>query len=365
MDPHQGIQDLIGKKLRAVGEADKRFTEDALRILRGMRLVSVLNEKLKKGNSKKSSKNSVKTDEPLQLFDFVKETWKAIKTHHALVGKVAKERIREELVKAFSQGNPFGFVSFVDEAGLLPLLFPALAKTKNVEQPVRFHPFDVYAHTLLTLFSLQQLNDNYLVRFAMLYHDVGKVAQFAAYGEDLSKDEIRDILAGPLNHRRGSGIITKDDFSALGFSKKEIDEIIRYVDHHHKLEEILYALPEKWEKKIRVFLSEAGIERFRNILDVTMADRLGQYNPVQNSSDLNDVQKVKTMMEAINKKEGQFTIKDLAVDGNDIIKHFKVLASPAIGAGLKKALHRVLEDIPARNTKEAIYEYLEPIFDKF
>jgi hypothetical protein len=71
------------------------------------------------------------------------------------------------------------------------------------------------------------------------------------------------------------------------------------------------------------------------------------------------------MMEAINKKEWQFTIKDLAVDGNDIIKHFKVLASPAIGAGLKKALHRVLEDIPARNTKEAIYEYLEPIFDKF
>jgi tRNA nucleotidyltransferase (CCA-adding enzyme) len=178
------------------------------------------------------------------------------------------------LSKAFIEGNPFGFVSLLDEAKLLPILFPALMETKNVEQPVRYHPFDVYAHTLLTLFELQKINKDYLVRFAMLYHDVGKVDQFDAYEEGLSREEIKAILAGPTNHRRSSAEYVKRDFAKLGFSNKEIDEIVRYVNNHHKLEEILYALREKREKKIRGFLSEAGVEKFRNILDITIADRL-------------------------------------------------------------------------------------------
>ena len=121
--------------------------------------------------------------EAVVLFDFVKETWNSIKKNSALLDHVAKERIKDELSKAFIAGNPFGFVSLLDEAKLLPILFPALMETKNVEQPVRYHPFDVYAHTMLTLFELQKINKNYLVRFAMLYHDVGKVDQFDAYEE--------------------------------------------------------------------------------------------------------------------------------------------------------------------------------------
>jgi tRNA nucleotidyltransferase (CCA-adding enzyme) len=116
--------------------------------------------------------------ESIMLFDFVKDTRNSIKKNGILLEKVAKERIKEEICKAFIQGDPFGFTSLLDEAKLLPILFPALAETKNVEQPVRYHPFDVYAHTLLTLFELQKLNKDYLVRFAMLYHDVGKVDQF-------------------------------------------------------------------------------------------------------------------------------------------------------------------------------------------
>jgi hypothetical protein len=69
----------------------------------------------------------------------------------------------------------------LDETNLLKFLFPSLFKTKNIDQPVRYHPFDVYVHTLLTLYELQKINENYLVRFAMLYHDVGKVNQFKEY----------------------------------------------------------------------------------------------------------------------------------------------------------------------------------------
>jgi len=293
-------------------------------------------------------------EQPVVLFDFIKETWNSIKKNSALVGKVAKERIKDELVKSFTEGNPFGFISLLDEAKLLPLLFPALAKTKNVEQPVRYHPFDVYAHTMLCLLELQRLSSNYLMRFAMLYHDVGKVDQFDAYEDGLSKEEIRDILAGPSNHRRSSVVYVHSDFAALGFGKKEVDEIARYVAHHHKLEEILFATRDKREKKLRKFLSEAGIEKVRNIIDITMADRMGQFNPLQNSSDLEDLITLRKMVERLQKEEGQFTAKDLAVNGADVMKHFKLKAGPLVGELLEKALNRVMDDLKTRNTQTMI-----------
>ncbi len=354
IDPSQGIQDIIKRKLRAVGDPDKRFTEDALRMIRALRFVSVINEKLKSWEVKMAK------GEAVVLFDFVKETWNSIKKNSALLDHVAKERIKDELSKAFIAGNPFGFVSLLDEAKLLPILFPALMETKNVEQPVRYHPFDVYAHTMLTLFELQKINKNYLVRFAMLYHDVGKVDQFDAYEEWLSREEIKAILAGPTNHRRSSAEYVKKNFAALGFSNKEIDEIVRYVNHHHKLEEILYALPEKRERKIRSFLSEAGVEKFRNILDITVADRLWQYNPLQNSANISDVHDIRKIMERLHKQEGQFTMKQLSVNGADLMKKFKLKAWPKVGELLETAMERVIDDIKDRNTKEKIFCYLAP-----
>lgn len=292
VDPHKGIHDSIHKRLKAVGDPDKRFTEDALRIIRAIRFVNVLNAKL-----------SSNAKDKVTLFDFFKETWVSVKKNHALVKHVAKERIREEIMKAFTVGNPFGFVALLDEAELLEHLFPALYATKHIEQPIRYHPFDVYTHTLLCLSELQKINKDPLVRLAMLYHDVGKVDQFGAYADNLSKEEIRAILAGPLNHRRSSPEYAKKDFSALGFSSKEITAITRYIANHHRPEEMLMTKEDNTEKKVRTFFSEAGYERAMDILDITMADRLGQYNPLQNSSDLSDVDKLKIILKKLHKNE--------------------------------------------------------------
>ena len=347
IDPHKGIHDSINKKLRAVGDPDHRFTEDALRIIRAIRFVNVLNAKLllpKKGKVK--------------LFDFEKTTRNSIKKNHGLIKNVAKERIKEEVMKVFTTGNPFGFIGLLDEAQLLEHLFPALYATKNVEQPIRYHPFDVYVHTLLCLFELQKINKDPIVRLSMLYHDVGKVEQFGAYAEWLTKEEIRAILAGPLNHRRSSPEYAKTDFKALGFSSKEITDIAWYIAHHHTPEEMIFAKEENVEKKVRTFFSEAGYERAMNVLDIAMADRLGQYNPLQNSSDLSDVDKLKTVLKKLQKEEWQFTMKQLAVDGGDIIKQFKLIAWPTIWALLKKTLARVMVDIKKRNTKKEIFGFL-------
>lgn len=347
IDPNKGIQDLFEKKLRAVGDPDHRFQEDALRLLRGLRFVNVLNHQLKQ---KKSDTT---------LFDFDKATRNALKTNHHLLEHVAKERIKDEIIKIFSKGDPFGFVALLDESHLLQIIFPAVYATKYIHQPVRFHPFDVYTHTLLTLYELQKINNNYLVRLAMLYHDVGKVAQFSAYKDNLSKEEIRGILSWPLNHRKWWPELVKKDFISLGFSSKEIDQIARYVANHHKPEEILDGeSDDQCKKKLRKFLSEAGYHQVENILDITIADRRGQYNPLQNNNDLQEVNVLRKLLKQINDEEGQFTIKELAVDGDMLMKQFHIQPSKLIWILLKQAFDWVLNDIKTRNTKREIMIYL-------
>lgn len=162
-----------------------------------------------------------------------------------------------------------------------------------------------------------------------------------------------------MNHRKSSPEYAKRDFKALGFSSKEINEICRYIAHHHTPEEMIFAKAENREKKVRTFFSEAGYEKAMHLLDITMADRLGQYNPLQNSSDISDVDDIKIILKTLHKKEGQFTMKNLAIDGGDIMKELKLPAGPAIGKLLKKTLERVMGDIKKRNSKKEIFGFLK------
>ncbi len=351
IDPFNWIQDLIIRKLQTCWNPDKRFQEDALRLIRAIRFVNVSNQKLQDQITEKENK--------ISLFDFEKETWISLKKNSKLIKNIAKERIKEELFKWFKDWNPFWFTALLDESGMLKYLFPSLAKTKKIEQPIRYHPFDVYAHTMLTLYQLQKINTDPIVRLAMLYHDVGKPLQFAEYKNGLSKDEIREIMAWPNNHRRSGPQLAKKDFAKLWFSSKEIIEICNYIARHHKPEEILNATIENREKKLRKFLSEAWFDRVNNVFDIAIADRLWQYNPLQNSSDISDVRDLKIQLKKLNDKEGQFTIKNLVIDWNDIIRYFKIKAWPIIWELIQKTLNRVMDDIKYRNTKENILKYLK------
>ncbi|MBU0626588.1 hypothetical protein KKG31_04495 [Patescibacteria group bacterium] len=130
--------------------------------------MNVLNVKLKNIYNKKNETST-------SFFDFDKATWVSIKENHKLVEEVAKERIKDEMIKVFQSDNPFGFIALLDEAKLVEFLFPSLYLTKFIEQPVRYHPFDIYTHTMLALFEIQKMNTDYLVKLGVLYHDVGKV----------------------------------------------------------------------------------------------------------------------------------------------------------------------------------------------
>jgi len=354
------IESMIHRKLTTVWEADQRFWEDALRLIRGLRLVNVCNYQLlqldKKNKSKKSGNWNV---EKVQLFDFSSETWESIKKNTPLLAHVAKERIKEELCKPFQKWNPFAFIVLLDASGMLPILFPALAKTKFVDQPIRYHAFDVYTHIMLSLKAIQEMNPDYLVRFAMLYHDVGKVQQYAAYDSLKTKEEKQAIFSWPLNHRESSPVFMKEDFSALWFSKKEIETIERYIHEHHTPGEILNSHPNNWIKKVRKLYSEKWYEMVNNLFDINIADRLWQENPLQNSSDLSDSYYLKELLNQLKNSEWQFEMKDLAVDGEKLMKHFELEPSRLVWELLKQAFNRVLTDINDRNNEKEIFNYLE------
>lgn len=352
------IESMVHRKLTTVWEADQRFWEDALRLIRWLRLVNVCNYKLlqldKKNKSKKG--NSL---EKVQLFDFSSETWESIKKNTPLLAHVAKERIKEELCKPFQKWNPFAFVVLLDASWMLPILFPALAKTKFVDQPIRYHAFDVYTHIMLSLKAIQEMNDDYLVRFAMLYHDVWKVKQYAAYDSLKTKEEKQAIFSWPLNHRESSPVLMCEDFSALWFSKKEIETIEWYIHEHHTPGEILNSHPSNWIKKVRKLYSEKWFEMVNNLFDINIADRLWQENPLQNSSDLTDSYYLKELLEQLKNEEGQFEMKDLAIDWGKLMKHFKLEPSRLVGELLKQAFEWVLTDINERNNEKEIFNYLE------
>lgn len=192
----------------------------------------------------------------------------------------------------------------------------------------------------------------------MLYHDVGKVGQYDHYGFNLSKEEIRTILAGPLNHRFSSGELMEEDFRKIWFSNKEIQEIKRYIQEHHTPGEILLSTPQNRPKKLRKIFSEAGYEKLQNLLDINIWDRLGMYNPLQNASDLSDSYYLKELLDQINTNEWQFQKSDLAVSGADIMEYFDLKPGKIVWELLQVAFDRVLGDAKQRNVPKQIFANL-------
>ena len=355
------IESMIHRKLTTVWNPDQRFWEDALRLIRWLRLVNVCNYQLLQLDKKNKSKtwNKLWNLDKVQLFDFSAETWESIKKNTPLLVHVAKERIKEELCKPFQKWNPFAFVVLLDASGMLPILFPALAKTKFVDQPIRYHAFDVYTHIMLSLKAIQEMNSDYLVRFAMLYHDVWKVAQYDAYDKAKTKEERQIIFSWPLNHRESSPILMHEDFSALWFSRREIETIEWYIHEHHTPGEILNSHPNNWIKKVRKLYSEKWYEMVNNLFDINIADRLWQENPLQNSSDLTDSYYLKELLNQLKNSEWQFEMKDLAIDGEKLMKHFDLEPSSLVWELLKQAFDWVLTDINDRNNEKEIFNYLD------
>ncbi len=343
LDPHRGLQDIHSQKISCVGDSDKRIQEDALRILRALRFVVSFNDK--------------KEWLLYSNFDFSLNTWNSLKKFYFTVHSIAKERIRQEILKAAATHNFFGYVSLLAELNLLKTIFPAVHANKHVDQPLRYHPFDVYHHLLLVLYHVEFLTDDPLLKLAALYHDVGKVEQYYSHTLALSKDERQFMYGSWINHVICGQDMVRNDFTNLHFSTKEIETLVWYVANHMKPGQIAMAQPANREKKLRVLLSDAGYEKARQLLLLVKADIRGQYNPLQTSFE-GHIDSFLTLLDSLQNSEGQFTLKELAVNGDDVMKTLALSPWPEVKNYLGKAFDWVLDDITTRNHKDRILEYL-------
>ncbi|MFM8314955.1 MAG: CCA tRNA nucleotidyltransferase [Deltaproteobacteria bacterium] len=170
-----GEKDLKSKIIRTIGDADQRFTEDHLRMMRAIRFACQLG------------------------FEIEEKTQTAIQKNSNFIEKVSPERIRDELTKTLTSAQPTRGIRLLDETGLLIHFLPEIEKMKGVEQPCEYHPEgDVYVHTLMLLDGLK----NAPIELAMgcLLHDVAKPDTFVR-----ASDRIRfhghDVLGAELSEK--------------------------------------------------------------------------------------------------------------------------------------------------------------------
>lgn len=305
IDYHGGTADLVAGVLRTVGDADARFQEDALRILRAVRFAVQLG------------------------MNIAPETFTALRRHGSLLEHISWERISTEFLKMLASPNPKLAIELLDEVDVLSLILPELLKTKGVEQGGH-HTTDVWTHSLDALATCPSSDP--IVRLATLLHDIGKPAT-----QRVTNGQITFY-----NHEVIGARIAKTVAKRLRLSKKNIDRVFILVRHH-----MFHYQPHNTDASIRRFMRKVGLENIDDILDLREGDRLGS-GARKTSWRLEEMKQ--RMIEQLNQP---LEIKDLAIGGHELMDQFQIKPGPILGDILQYLFEQVLEN-PELNTPDQL-----------
>ena len=194
IDLYGGQKDLNNKLIRAVGDPNERFNEDALRMMRAVRIGGELN------------------------FEIEEKTLEAIKINSTLINKIAKERIKDELFKILKSSNPYKGIVLLKDTGLMQEILPELMKCFGVGQksPQRHHIYDVGNHLLMSLKECKSPDP--VTRFATLIHDIGKPQTYK---------KLDSGIITFYNHEMVSTKIAINIADRLRFSAKEKGKFVK------------------------------------------------------------------------------------------------------------------------------------------
>ena len=221
LDFVNGQADLQNGVIRAIGEPDRRFAEDKLRMLRAVRFAARFG------------------------YEIEAETFRAIRHHASEVQLVSAERIRDELTKILTEGAARAGFELLDLCWLLPVVLPELAALKGVEQPPQYHPEgDVWVHTLMMLEGLPAKCSPTLA-WGVLLHDVGKPATFRSAKE--TGDRIRFD-----GHVEVGMAIAKGILGRLRFSNDETEQILALIEHHMRFKDVGRMRPATLKRFVRL-----------------------------------------------------------------------------------------------------------------
>lgn len=317
IDPHDGQKDIKAKLIRAVGNAQTRFSEDALRMMRAIRIATQLG------------------------FSIENKTFEAIKKNVDLIEQISAERIRDELLKLLSYPFTADGYLLLRNSGLAEKILPEVESGFGVEQksPGRHHTLDVGSHSLESLRNSKSRNP--IVNLAILLHDVGKptVAR-------VQKDGVITFY----NHEMVGASLARNIAKRLKFSKKQEEKLVTLVRWHQ------FSVDEKQTgKAIRRFIRNVGKENIEDMLLLRTADRLG-----------GGARETSWRMELFKKKlvevqKEPFLITDLKISGNELMKTLKIHPGPLVGRLLNQLFKEVV-DKKLKNKREDLLKRLKQTF---
>ena len=304
VDPYQGQKDLHQKLIRAVGVPTERFQEDALRLMRAIRIATEL------------------------AFTIEETTFQAIKENAHLINEIAKERVRDELIKIVRTRHAADGFLFLYNTGLLEHIIPEIIKGYGLEQSGH-HTTDVWTHSLMSLKYCPSKDP--VIRFATFLHDIGKPVTARGEGKEVTFH----------NHEVVGNTLVRQIMERLRFPKKDVEKAALLVRWH------MFTVDEHiTDAAVRRFIRRVGKENINDIMDLRIGDRLGGGCKNATSWRLRKFQR-----RILEVQETPLSVKDLKIDGNDVMKILKMHPGPKVGKILQELFEEITDD-SSKNTKE-------------
>ena len=316
VDLFGGQNDLKNGIIRCVGDPDRRFNEDALRILRALRFASALD------------------------FEIEEKTAQSLLKNRALLGNISEERIAKELLKLVCGKGAKRILT--DFAPVLFEILPELQPMYKNSHDNPHHCYDIYEHTLI---AVESIDPEPTLRFAMLLHDCGKpaVKKFDENG-----------VAHFYGHQRISAEISAQILARLKVSNKFRDEILFLVSNHDRWE--LYENTEKMPR----YLSKFGLDGVLNLLKVMRADVLAQSPEYRYRLDqIADAEETAKNLAA---QKPCLSLSELQINGRTLMD-IGIPQGRKLGAVLAQLLDEVIDGV-TKNTQEALTTRAREIYSE-
>jgi tRNA nucleotidyltransferase/poly(A) polymerase len=305
VDPYGGAGDCAARLLRAVGDPAVRFREDALRMVRAVRLAAVLG------------------------FTIEPATLAAIRAGAVLASHLSGERVAAELEKLLAAQRPSVGLALVADTGLLDVLLPELAPQRGVPQN-KIPGDDLWAHTLRTVDAAPA--ERPVVRLAALVHDVGKPATI-------------DDPDGPF---RGHELVGAEQAAAIAarlrLPKAVAERVVHLVRQH------MFTYDSGWsDAAVRRFIQRVGIEALADLLALREADNVGSGT----DHSMHGLPELRSRVQAELHASVALDRRGLAVHGDDLMAELGIPAGPTLGRILDELLERVVAD-PSLNDRPTL-----------
>jgi poly(A) polymerase/tRNA nucleotidyltransferase (CCA-adding enzyme) len=326
IDLFDGQKDLKNRIIKAVGDANERFDEDALRMMRAVRFAVTL-----------GGDTSVKrTSGPRKLgkkmpFEIEEKTKKAITKNAKNLQLIALERIQDELNKIIVSDFAAEGIELLRELKLLQHIIPELEKGYGVGQN-RHHIYTIYEHSILALKNCP--SEKLEVRLATLFHDIAKPETKRGEG----------AFSTFYNHDHVGARVVEKILQRLKYSSDIVKKVRLLVDNHM----FYYNVEEVGASSVRRLVRKVGLENIDDLIDVRIGDRLGSGVPKAVPYKLRHF---KYMVDKIS--SDPLSVKMLKINGNDLMKDLKLKPGPMLGAILDVLLSGVIED-PEKNVKKIL-----------